>query len=357
MASPKSEPLSPNAARLGNLCYLLEDEACKELDNLSLRDILEQDSRPTFILDLDSDCSVEREIRPLFFNKALKQHGGLIDHITRSTEETDSNEDTGTMNTYEKFRDWVMGISKLNSSKDVFSLPIHYHGLLWTSSTIRQRWRIVSGNALLQDSDNTRFPWQFPSSKYTEPVRHDSKITNPAEALASAAAIPTDEIFPRGMQQPHSDSEILNNNTNENKSFRPSSVTLGTPDSSCPDWTVAHPRGAITEHVALARSVDWACTPLGPMDLWSMQFRELANLVMRSPHASVLLWGEELIMLYNEAYADIVGDKHPNLMGYVSMLYQGRMRHRLTWCTNFRTGYKVCFVDAVRLRHQLESCL
>jgi hypothetical protein len=48
------------------------------------------------------------------------------------------------------------------------------------------------------------------------------------------------------------------------------------------DWTVAKPKGLLSEHVILARSVDWASTPLGPMNGWSPEFRQIANLVMVS---------------------------------------------------------------------------
>jgi hypothetical protein len=47
-----------------------------------------------------------------------------------------------------------------------------------------------------------------------------------------------------------------------------------------------------------------------------MQFREIVNLVMRNPHPCSLFWGEELTMIYNEAYKnEVAGNKHPDLMG------------------------------------------
>jgi hypothetical protein len=37
---------------------------------------------------------------------------------------------------------------------------------------------------------------------------------------------------------------------------------------------------------------------------------------MKNPHPAALFWGEELTMLYNEAYAkEVAGNKHPELMG------------------------------------------
>jgi hypothetical protein len=52
------------------------------------------------------------------------------------------------------------------------------------------------------------------------------------------------------------------------------------------------------------------------MKNWSVQFREIVNLVMRNPHPCSLFWGEELTMIYNEAYKiEVAGNKHPDLMG------------------------------------------
>ncbi len=82
------------------------------------------------------------------------------------------------------------------------------------------------------------------------------------------------------------------------------------------DWTVAHPKGLLSDHVQYARTVDWVKTPLGPMESWSREFRQAANLCMANPHPAALFWGSELTMLYNEAYAaEVAGKKHPSLMG------------------------------------------
>ncbi|KAL5388241.1 hypothetical protein PMIN02_007812 [Paraphaeosphaeria minitans] len=94
------------------------------------------------------------------------------------------------------------------------------------------------------------------------------------------------------------------------------SVTLALPKNGVPDWTATKPRGVLTEHMVFARNLNWSATPLGSMKTWSAEFREVANLVMRNPHPVALFWGEELTMLYNEAYKnEVARDKHPDLMG------------------------------------------
>jgi PAS domain S-box-containing protein len=52
------------------------------------------------------------------------------------------------------------------------------------------------------------------------------------------------------------------------------------------------------------------------MESWSAEFRQVANLLMASPHPGALFWGPDLTMMYNEAYRDgVAGLKHPELMG------------------------------------------
>lgn len=66
---------------------------------------------------------------------------------------------------------------------------------------------------------------------------------------------------------------------------------------------------------ALARSVDWARTPLGPVETWSSRLRTTVGVVMQNKFPMLLLWGKELVQIYNDGYRPILGDKHPHSMG------------------------------------------
>ncbi|KAJ4983602.1 hsp90-like protein [Stagonosporopsis vannaccii] len=77
------------------------------------------------------------------------------------------------------------------------------------------------------------------------------------------------------------------------------------------DWTDDPPPAKLSSHIAWARSIDWACTPLGPMRGWSPQLRSNASLIMQDPRPAVGFYGQELIMIYNEAYIELLGDLHP----------------------------------------------
>ena len=66
---------------------------------------------------------------------------------------------------------------------------------------------------------------------------------------------------------------------------------------------------------ALIRAFDWRAGPLGPMESWSPELRTMVATVLHSPVAAVLMWGPSHIMLYNDHYIAIAGDRHPAALG------------------------------------------
>lgn len=66
---------------------------------------------------------------------------------------------------------------------------------------------------------------------------------------------------------------------------------------------------------ALIREKDWSHTSLGPMMGWSAELRTTVANVVNSPVAKVLMWGPDHVMVYNDTYAKILGDKHPAALG------------------------------------------
>ncbi len=65
----------------------------------------------------------------------------------------------------------------------------------------------------------------------------------------------------------------------------------------------------------LMRSHDWASTPLGPIEGWPQSLRTSVSICLNSAFALLVWWGSELVMLYNDAYGLILGEKHPNALG------------------------------------------
>ncbi|WP_208606582.1 ATP-binding protein [Caballeronia temeraria] len=62
-------------------------------------------------------------------------------------------------------------------------------------------------------------------------------------------------------------------------------------------------------------SFDWSHTAMGPIDQWSKSLRAAVQLLLASPVPLVMLWGQPGTMIYNDAYADFAGGRHPFLLG------------------------------------------
>src|ERR1700761_1786567 len=60
---------------------------------------------------------------------------------------------------------------------------------------------------------------------------------------------------------------------------------------------------------------NWSATPLGPIETWPGSLKSSIALILRSPVPIVLLWGEDGIMIYNDAYSVFAGGRHPKLFG------------------------------------------
>jgi PAS domain S-box-containing protein len=66
---------------------------------------------------------------------------------------------------------------------------------------------------------------------------------------------------------------------------------------------------------ALIASIDWTSSPVGPIDSWSATLTNTVALILRSPVPIVTLWGEDGVMIYNDAYSVFAGARHPTLFG------------------------------------------
>ena len=75
------------------------------------------------------------------------------------------------------------------------------------------------------------------------------------------------------------------------------------------------------EMAGLCRQLDWAATPLGPVEEWSQSLRTMASAVLASRNPMLLFWGPELIQLYNDAFRPSLGpstgpaSRHPRALG------------------------------------------
>jgi PAS domain S-box-containing protein len=66
---------------------------------------------------------------------------------------------------------------------------------------------------------------------------------------------------------------------------------------------------------ALMRSYDWSNTPLGPVEQWPQSLRSALSICLNSRFPIAIYWGLDCLLLYNDAWRPIVGDKHPWSLG------------------------------------------
>jgi PAS domain S-box-containing protein len=92
----------------------------------------------------------------------------------------------------------------------------------------------------------------------------------------------------------------------------------------------------------LIRQYDWQASPLGPPERWPAALQTLLIVMLASKQPMFVAWGSRQTLLYNEAYAQILGDKHPalgkvftevwsealdDLMPLVNRVYTGQAVH------------------------------
>ncbi len=65
----------------------------------------------------------------------------------------------------------------------------------------------------------------------------------------------------------------------------------------------------------LMRSHNWEDTPLGVIAHWSPNLCTAVSICLNSRFPMVIWWGRELVLLYNDAWLPIVGNKHPEALG------------------------------------------
>ena len=284
----------------------------KEFDSLSIIEILDQDSRPTFVIDLDPDESITigaKRVSPIFCNSALRLHEKLLDVIIGNGS-SNSDESSSSLSLYEEFCSWATGTTKFDDSKDVFPNTFMFFDLIWTGSTVRKRWRLISGNLWsggvpIRDLSvivgGTQRIEQPTGKGVQEPhmVRRMSLSPTDASGNTATTTLVSSRVSSKQVNPPQlggASSDMTSASSQSNR------LTLTTPDKAVTDWTVANPKGILSPHIAFARTVPWENTPLGPMKRWSREFRQIVNLVMANPRKSpmwILLYPDIIVYPVN----------------------------------------------------------
>ncbi|KAK8179324.1 hypothetical protein BC567DRAFT_295025 [Phyllosticta citribraziliensis] len=320
---------------------------------IALIDFFEVEQKPVFVVDLlarafsapDIYSNIQAEPRSLpiiYCNPFLLDVPGLLDVVTGKKSADPYTQPAWV--TYSVLRAWIMDDGMRDWAPRRKKTSIVYGGMKWNATTVRRRWKVVVGDAYRHESDITCY--------YTNVVWANKAVGTvatienvPKQPEPRAAQIPDDR--PRE-QVDHGMPEIAETAQEEKTESHPSSqkpqvpaiattrrLSSPPPTSAAPvtpgtstnvrhssltasvrhDWTCEPPPPNLSPHIQLARSVDWASTPLGPIGKWSNALRHMCNLLMACPNPAILFYGPSLTMIYNDQYLPLAGEKHPALLG------------------------------------------
>jgi PAS fold len=65
----------------------------------------------------------------------------------------------------------------------------------------------------------------------------------------------------------------------------------------------------------LIRALDWSKTPLGAVQGWPQSLKTSVSICLNSRFPVLIWWGPELVKIYNDAYVELIGSKHPWALG------------------------------------------
>ncbi|KAF2969964.1 hypothetical protein GQX73_g3641 [Xylaria multiplex] len=289
------------------------------LQNVGILELLEQDDRPTFIVDTLNpvNSTPTGPFSILYANPALHVSDAIRQLVYGDFQD---NQDGKTE--FLNFRTWVKSGGNATEGLDAFLPSYHYGGVNWTCSTLRNRFRFVSSNSSAASIAHTSSePFLEREASFESRSRGLTPIVQPQ--TPSDVVIHDGDYFGEvvemgadGQVQPGVDNEagepMVIHQTHD---FMPETISLMSLPQPSFDWTRIPLTPDLPDHIHFARTRDWASTPLGPIEEWSPELRTISNMVMGSPHPVALYWGREFTVIYNEAYVAMAGRKHPKLMG------------------------------------------
>ncbi|EUC42252.1 hypothetical protein COCMIDRAFT_104045 [Bipolaris oryzae ATCC 44560] len=341
-----------------------KSDPLRVLASIGIVELLEQDGRPTFIIDI-GESTITRTpqsttLQILFANNALRSNSSAWELVAGKSPA--STPQDSVVNATHQFRAWLLNPARQGQDSDASSLPVDYGGILWSCFTLRKRLRVVSGHV---PAPATSLPSTDVLNEAAIPmlsaVAHTSgngaaftspppRIDEAQDYFGSTGPAISQKASRPSVAAPQPDPTYSKLGDKTMVPDLPSRINITSIEESAPfvnqcvlrahvagdvdpfyredddvgeevrdmgffDWTRLAPSPTLPKHIQFARSIDWASTPLGPIEYWSNDLRAMCNLIMASPHPAAMYWGEELVAIYNEAYIGLAGQKHPALMG------------------------------------------
>lgn len=329
--------------------------ASQLLEQVGILELLQQDERPTFVIDItDTIYSNPRSLNLIFANSALKSRPHLLELVQGIHD--DASPPNVLLSASDAFHRWATHATRDGDTEDLAAIPYTYANSTWTYSTLRNRLRVVRS--------------QHPSTMYYSSSTGLDHFHNQAAVQPQLASSPNEgdgpiHICHLGLEPPPVDAvDIISfahldppSSIHDDHDWDHSKIAL--PSTSCViddvevvlsrrssfekahsrscsqkstgstrsegqhsasengvlDWTKAEAGATLPPHVHFIRNSSWAATSLGPIEHWDKDLRAICNLIMASPQPAAIYWGPDLVIIYNEAYVQIAGAQHPALMG------------------------------------------
>lgn len=312
---------SPDAA--------VDPETTSLLSSIGLVELLEQDDRPTFIVDLAEGSNYgSMTLRPCFVNRALRSHTGLE---AMATGRNPASEVSPGSPSHVDFRTWLLASPSESASSATLQPFFLYGGVRWSCSTLRRRLRIVSGSlqaSPFRTNEGVSVTTAEPAVPLQEPTDYfgpssilsESNETSDSSSFGTRTIVPTIEqsnaaqsvltpdahmsdrilpvhadlaaatqLLPEGATYvPTSPKPTSESSSGSSVDRIASHITVVPADSPSFDWTRLPVTDSMPAHIRFARSIDWASTSLGPIEHWSSDLRQMCNLIMASPHPAAM---------------------------------------------------------------------
>lgn len=300
------------------------------LGSIGIVELLEQDTRPTFIVDISDTANYSTDaavLQILFANGALRSSPATWAVVAGKSPQHAPDETLVLATSH--FRNWLLSSVIQAGTPDTNPLPVEHGGMIWSCYTLRKRLRVVSGavpthvaNSITPASDPTEFP--IPSTSSMGGISGNSILTMSSSVqqkeaqdyFGSTGPIAAGEQhlahLESSQQQPDSTASAISkdvsgifqkatditvpsveedssSSTNESVSqalragnVDPSGSSQIPSRGDVPffDWTRLPLTASLPRHIQFARSIDWSATPLGPIEYWSNDLRAMCNLIM-----------------------------------------------------------------------------
>ncbi|KAK1596865.1 hsp90-like protein [Colletotrichum navitas] len=235
-------------------------------------DLLDSDPRPSFVVAIPASPKDPANAEVVYSNPALASVSALNDILISITSRD-----------HARFWDWITAQGPDPPQSFL------YNNHLWTRNLVLSKWVVVSSNDLPISSEP-------PRKTRADASEGGETVSGILHSHTSAAAQSTSS--PESFQE-----DILSH---------PRII-----------WAAAEPTLVLPEFIPdqepfldMVDSVDWSATPLGPMDRWPSLLHQSYSQILCNSQPTAIYWGNSFTAVYNEAYGEIIGARHPDLMGH-----------------------------------------